>query len=288
MDLVRDSWHRLLNKIGWVTILAVVLFLAIVVISIAAPLITPYEPARGTIVLRHSAPSASHLLGTDHLGRDLLTRILYGGRTSLLISFSAVSLGLLIGGTLGLLAGYFRDKLIDTLIMRATDVALAFPSILLAIVLVSFLGFSKQNLIIAIGIPIIPGYIRITRSVVISLAEEDFPTAALALGASDIRIIFRHLLPNCIGPLIVYSTIYIGRTILSEAGLSFIGLGIQSPEISWGVLTAEGRAYLRSYPILALAPGFAIMLTAFCTNLFGDGLRDFLDPKVVQNVIKDQ
>lgn len=279
--MARGSWHRLLGKIGWVTIVMAALLVAIVVAVIAAPLITNYSPERGSIILRHSAPSAEHLLGTDHLGRDLFTRIVYGGRTSLVIGFSAVIIGLLVGGSLGLVSGFFKGKLLDTLIMRATDVAMSFPSILLAIVLVTFLGFSTVNIIIAIGLPIVPGFIRITRSVTITLTESDFPTAARALGASDLRIMFRHLLPNCVGPLIVYSTMYVGRAILTEAGLSFIGLGIQSPDVSWGVLASEGRAYLRSYPLLALAPGFAIMLTTFCTNLVGDGLRDFLDPKTI-------
>ncbi|MEX2355683.1 MAG: ABC transporter permease [Thermaerobacterales bacterium] len=257
---------------------ALVLF-GVIVLSLAAPWIAPFGASDGSLSRMLEMPSAEHRLGTDHLGRDMLSRILYAGRLSLGIGFGALLFGLTVGGGLGLITGYFGGR-IDGFFMRGIDVMMSFPEILFAIMIVSVLGFSTTNVVIAIGFGAIPSFARLTRSLVMHIQGEDFTMAARSLGAGDLRIIGKHVIPNIVSPLIVFCSLALGRAILAEAGLSFIGLGIQSPDTSWGVLVAEGRQYLRSYPHLSVLPGLAIMVTVFCLNILGDSLRDALDPRL--------
>lgn len=224
-------------------------------------------------------PSSQYWFGTDGMGRDIFLRIVHGTRTSLFVGLISVGIALTVGGSLGAIAGYYGGSL-DYVIMRALDVLLAVPSILLAITIVSALGSSLINLMIAVGISNIPGFARVVRANVLSIKDQEFIEAAKAIGARDYQIILQHVLPNCMAPIIVYSTLNIAGAIMATAGLSFIGLGVKPPKPEWGSMLSEGRAYMRDHLHVVLFPGLAIMLTILSLNLLGDGLRDALDPKL--------
>ncbi len=226
-------------------------------------------------------PSKDYWLGTDPFGRNTLSRLIYGARISLLIGISAVSLSVVIGGLLGSLAGYYGGRL-DNIIMRFMDVFLAVPSILLAIAIVSSLGSDLQFLVIAIALPSVPGFSRITRAAVMGVRDQEFIEAANAVGANDFRIISRHVLPNCMAPLIVQGTLSMAGAILSTAGLSFIGLGIQPPVPEWGNMLSEGRQFITTDPFYSAVTGITIVIVILSLNILGDGLRDALDPKLKQ------
>jgi len=275
----RGSWLRKHAAL----IVSGALFIAILVVTVGAPLFTSFDPTRATVTQRFQAPSSERIFGTDHLGRDLFSRVLYGGRISLLVGASSTLFGLVLGFALGATAAYVGGA-VDNLIMRFVDLVLIFPYLLIAILIVSILGFSVQNVIIAIGLSAFPGYARLARGLVLGLVENDFVVAAKGLGANDLRIVIMHILPNCVSTLVVYSSLYFGRAILAEAGLSFIGLGIQPPDASWGVLVADGKRYLRTFPYLALLPGFAVMLTVLSANILGDAIRDRLDPRLARQL----
>ncbi len=264
------------NKFAMVG-LGVILFLFIV--AIFADFIAPYGYAEQDLANTFSWPSAAHWLGTDKLGRDVLSRLIYGARESLAIGFLSVIMAAAIGMTLGALAGYYGGW-VDTLLMRFLDIYQAVPTILFSMVLATALGPSTRNTIIALGISTIPQHARIIRSQFMTCRDEEYIEAAVATNASDFEIIVRHILPNAIAPSLVQITMSLGLSILAGSTLSFLGLGAQPPSPEWGAMISEGRNYLTNYPYLALAPGVCIMITVLSFNLLGDGLRDALDPKL--------
>ncbi|MGA7615322.1 MAG: ABC transporter permease [Thermoanaerobaculia bacterium] len=252
--------------------------LALIVVALAAPVIAPYDPDVQQTRLRLEGPSHAHPLGLDDLGRDVLSRVIWGARVSLRVGFSVVLLAASLGIFLGALAGYAGGWL-DTIIMRFSDVLLAFPGILLAIALVAVLGPSLNNVILALATIGWVGYARLTRGQVLKIREMEYVTAAKALGARPHRILLRHVLPNVINPVIVMATLGLAGAILAEAALSFLGLGVQPPTPSWGAMLTAGRRYLGIANHLAIYPGIAIMLAVMGLNFLGDGLIDALDPK---------
>ncbi|HEY0788902.1 MAG TPA: nickel transporter permease [Thermoanaerobaculia bacterium] len=252
--------------------------IALVVVALAAPLIAPHDPNWQETARRLEGPSKEHPLGLDDLGRDVLSRVVYGARVSLRVGFSVVVLASTVGILLGAIAGYFGGK-VDTAIMRLSDVLLAFPGILLAIALVAVLGPSLNNVVLALSVIGWVGYARLVRGQILKVRQMEFVTAAEALGARSPRIIFHHLLPNVLSPVIVMATLGLAGAILAEAALSFLGLGVQPPTPSWGAMLTTGRQYLGLANHLAIYPGIAIMLAVMGLNFLGDGLIDALDPK---------
>ena len=274
-----EVWRRL--KRNKMAILGLILITTMIAIAIFANVIADYE----TVVIKQNlsnrlqAPSMSHILGTDEFGRDIFARLIHGARVSLKVGVLAVGISIVIGGALGAIAGYYGGHL-DNIIMRIMDIFLAVPSILLAIAIVSALGPNLINLMVAISISSIPGYARIVRASVLSIRDQEYVEAAKAIGASDARIILKHIIPNSLAPVIVQGTLGVAGAILSVAGLSFIGLGIQPPAPEWGSMLSGGRQYLRYAWWVTTFPGLAIMITILSLNLLGDGLRDALDPRL--------
>jgi peptide/nickel transport system permease protein len=257
------------------------IFLGLVaLLSLLAPLLAPHDPIETNLSQRLVPPGTpGYLLGADDLGRDILSRLIWGGRISLLIGFSAVLAAMVAGVLIGLVAGYFGGRL-DALIMRLVDILMAFPALLLAITIVASLGPGLRNSMLAVSIVGIPFYVRIVRSSVLSLREQEFSHAARLTGATHLRILARHILPNSLAPLIVASTLDVGFFIMAAAGLSFLGLGAQPPTAEWGVMLSQGRQFIRNAPHLSIVPGMAIFLVVLALNLVGDGLRDALDPRL--------
>lgn len=270
-------WKRL--KRNKMAMLGLVIIIILFLTAIFAGYIAPYSYEEQDLLNMFQKPSSNHLFGTDEFGRDIFSRVVYGSRISLQVGFIAVGISLVVGGLLGAVAGYYGGNF-DNVIMRLMDILLAVPQILLAIAIVAALGPSLANLMIAVGISSIPQYARIVRASVLSIRGQEFIEAAKAVGSSDLRIIFRHIIPNSLAPIIVQATIGVAIAILTAAGLSFIGLGIQPPVPEWGAMLSGGRNYIRDYPHMTLYPGLAIMITIFALNLLGDGLRDALDPKL--------
>jgi len=273
----KDFWRRFRrNRVA----LASLIFLVILVlVALLAPWLAPYDPYLGDMPNALQGPSQEHWLGTDELGRDILSRIIYGARISLRVGFLAVAIAKTAGVILGSLAGYY-GRWVDNLIMRFMDIMLAFPSLLLAIAFMVVLGKGVENAIIAIAIVSVPEYARIVRGSVLSVKENTYIEAARAIGNSDLRIIFRHILPNVLAPIIVRGTLGISTAILDTAALGFLGLGVQPPYAEWGSMLGAGRSYLFNAPHLVTFPGIAITLTVMAFNLLGDGLRDALDPRL--------
>ena len=259
-------------------ILALVLVVLILGVAIFCGLIAPYDPNKQDYNAFLEGPSVAHWLGTDHLGRDLLSRLMYGSRVALMVGFGAVGFAMVCGVTLGLLAGYSRGFL-DDAIMRVVDAILAFPSVMLALGIMAALGPGLTTIIIAIGIADMPLFARLTRSQVLSVRERDFVTAALAMGARAPRIILRHILPHILGPVIALATLQVGHAILIEAVLSFLGLGVQPPTASWGAILKSGFDYLELAPWISAFSGLAILLTVLGITLLEDALREQMDPK---------
>src|SRR5690554_4310410 len=260
-------------------VVGAIILVIIIGMAIFAPYVTPYDPAKQNIRNRLQGPSKEHPFGTDQFGRDTYTRVVYGARLSLRVGFLAISLALVVGCFLGLVAGYYGGWL-DMLIMRIIDIMLALPGFLLALSIVAALGPGLENVIMAIGISYIPSFARMMRSSVLATRELDYVDAAQALGASDWRIIFQHILPNSISPIIVLTTLSMAGAILSAAGLSFLGMGAQPPTPEWGSMIATARPFIRASHWAVTVPGLAIFITVMCLNLVGDGLRDALDPRL--------
>ena len=261
-------------------ILAGSLVLLLFLIALLAPFISPHDPIAVNADNAYLPPlSPSHLLGTDELGRDLFSRVLWGARVSLPVAFVAVAVGLVAGGVIGLISGYFGG-VIDLLLMRLVDALLAFPALILAIAMVAALGPDLRNAMIAIGIVAIPVYARLVRALVLQLKHVEFIAASRSLGATPLRLIVRHMIPNLLNPIIVQVSLSAGFAILAEATLSFLGLGAQVPTPDWGQMINSGATYLANDPWLAIVPGAAISVTVFSFNLLGDSLRDALDPRL--------
>lgn len=272
-------WIRLRKSKA--AMLGLIIFGTIALIAILAGFMFDYE----TVVIAQNIderllpPGGEHLLGTDSYGRDILARVVYGARISLIIGITTVTVALSIGCLIGALAGFYGGWL-DNIVMRIMDVFLSIPSLLLAIAVVASLGPGIVNIMIAVGVAIIPGYSRVMRATILSIRNKEYIEAARAVGTGDFRIIYRHILPNSIGPVIVQATLGVGDIIITAASLSFLGLGIQPPAPEWGAMLSEGREYIRYLPHLVIFPGLSIMITVLSLNLLGDGLRDALDPRL--------
>ena len=272
-----DAWSRLTrNRVAMAGGLIVVL---LVVVGAGAAHLAPYDPSAQELARTLATPSRAHILGTDALGRDILSRLMYGAGISLRIGFLGTLIACLIGTALGLVSGYYGGKL-DTLLMRLVDIQLAFPGLLLALCIVAIIGPGLENVIVAVGIFGIPTFARVTRGQILTLKQQDYVSAARMLGARDRRIMFRYMLPNAMAPIIVVATFSIATAILTAASLSFLGLGAQPPTPEWGAMLSDGREYLVIAPHVVIFPGLAILITVLAFNLFGDGLRDALDPRL--------
>jgi peptide/nickel transport system permease protein len=276
-SLAGDAFRRLRRNPG--AMVGLVALAAIILLALLAPVIAPYDPiAQDTTAIR-AAPSRQHFFGADNFGRDVFSRVLYGGRMSLPVGFVAIVIGAVIGVSLGLIAGYYGGA-IDATIMRFVDVMLAFPGILLAMAIVAILGTSLFNLMLAVGISAMPEYTRVVRGSVLSARETEYVTAARVIGAPDRSLIARHIFPNILPPVIVLATLGIAGAIILGSTLSFLGLGIKPPQPEWGNMLSDGRSMIRHSWWVSFFPGLAIMVTVLAINLLGDGLRDALDPRL--------
>ena len=280
----RARRRRLLRKRFFrrpMAVAGLVVVLGFVTAAIFAPLLAPYGAGATDFNALLAHPSGKHLLGTDYLGRDILSRTLWGARASIQAGFFATMLALVVAVPIGMVAGYYRGW-VDTVVARVTDVLLAFPFLILAVGLAAILGPSLLNATLALGIAAVPPLIRVSRGEMLALREEDYVPAAIANGAGDGTIIFRHILPNMTSTLIVQATVTIPAAIVGEAVLSFLGLGVQPPTPSWGTMLQDAQSYLTQAPRLAVYPGLAIVLAALAFNVLGDGLRDILDPRTTR------
>lgn len=281
MDKRREKIGKFIHllfkrKVVLIGVFGVAFFL---ILAVAAPIIAPYDPNKVDFAASLAKPSLSHLLGCDIHGRDVLSRIIYGTRVSLIIGVFAVMIACAIGSVLGMIAGYFGG-IVDDIITRLTEAIRAIPQVILAMALTAVFGGGIRNLAIILGISNMAAYIRMMRGQVLSVKQSDYIMASKLQGVSSIGIMFKHLLPNCLSPIIVLMTQQVGGTILAESGLSFLGLGISAPTATWGTMVSEGRNYLLNNPVLSLAPGICVALLVICLNLFGDGIRDALDPRL--------
>ncbi len=276
-----NRWSRFLKRFlrSRNVMVGAILLGAVIILVALAPQISPYGPTQQFRRHRLQPPKSEFLLGTDNLGRDILTRILYGGRVSLQVGIVSVAIGATLGTFFGLVAGYIGSWS-DALIMRFIDMMLAFPGILLALVIIAVLGRNLQNVMIAVGLSSIPVYTRVVRGSTLSVKQYDFIIAAQALGASSGRVMTRHILPNVLAPIIVVATNGVAGAIIAGAALSFLGLGQQPPDPEWGLMLNEGREFIRVAAWVTTYPGLAIMITVLAINLLGDGLRDILDPRL--------
>ncbi len=275
-----EVWHRLKKNKGAMIGLAIIVMLALV--AIFADLLVDYEKdvIGMTLKDRLQHPSKAHIMGTDDLGRDIFARLLYGSRFSLSVGVVAVAIAVVAGVILGAFAGYYSGGIVEDIIMRFTDIFAAVPNMLMAIVIVSALGANTMNLMISVGVTSIPQFVRTTRAAVLTVTGQEYIESARAIGESETKIIFKHILPNCLSPIIVRVTLRVSSAIISASSLSFLGLGVHARNPEWGSMLSTGRAYLRGYSYMTLFPGLAIMLTVLAFNMVGDGLRDALDPKL--------
>lgn len=271
--IMRILFGRKLSLFG------IVIILLTLITAIFAPLLAPYDPYKTDMNVVLQPPSSQHILGTDPAGRDTLSRLIYGARTSMIVGVAAVFLSAVVGLTLGTIAGYFGG-IYSVIIMRLTDVSMSFPFLLLAMTMAALLGSGLRNVILALTFGLVAGYTRLMYGQVLSVKVNDYIMALRSIGISNGRMMLRHILPNCFPPLIVFITMMIGSTILVEASLSFLGVGIVPPTASWGGMVNQGYRHILTLPILSTIPGVAIMLVVFAFNMVGDGLRDALDPRL--------
>ncbi len=264
------------NKLG---VLGALLVVLVILLAIFAPIISPYTPEEMNMLYKRQAPQKSFIFGTDKFGRDIFSRIIYGSRVSLTVGIISVGIGVFFGIILGLYSGY-TGSIIDNIIMWFMDMLMSFPSILLALVVITVLGSSLENTMIAIGITYVPTFTRIVRGSVMEVKDQEFVEAAEAIGSGESKILFKHILPNVMAPIIVQATLALSGAILTEATLSFLGLGVQPPMPSWGAMLSDSRSYMELAPWTVIFPSLAIMFSVLGFNILGDGLRDVLDPKL--------
>lgn len=276
---LKSIWFR--YKKNKLAMLGLILLVFLIAIAVFAPLFADYEEdaISQNMKVRLQSPNNKHIFGTDQYGRDLFARIIFGARVSLSIGLITIALSLTVGAIIGSVSGYYGGR-IDDVLMRIMDVFLAIPQMLMAISIVAALGPGIFNLLIAMSISSVPRFARIVRSSILSIKDQEFIEAARACGTRDRRIIFKHIIPNAIGPIIVQATLSIAGTIIAISGLSFLGLGIKAPMPEWGSMLAEGKAQMRYYPYIVIIPGLSIVFTVMALNLMGDGLRDALDPRL--------
>lgn len=272
-----DVWKRLCQN--RMAVFGMVILLIVVVMALLAPVIAPYHYDDQNYEETFEHPSSKHIMGTDKYGRDIFSRVVYGARVSLKIGFISLLGGAFVGCILGAVAGFLGGK-IDTIIMRGCDILMSIPRTVLAISIATTLGTGLTNAMIAVAISSVPSFARVVRASTLTVKDQEFIEAADAIGASNARIIRKHILPNVLAPIIVQATLGVGTAIILAASLSFLGLGIEPPTPEWGAMLSSGREYMRDYSYMVIFPGFAIMLTVLSLNLFGDGLRDALDPKL--------
>lgn len=275
--LWRDALHQLALNKG--AIAGAILFVLIVFMAFTAGMIAPYDPIKLNPIESLQSPSLHHLMGTDQFGRDILSRVIFGARVSVAMGLVAVAISVTTGAVLGLISGYYLGA-VDMVVMRLVDVMLAFPGILLALVVIAILGPNLSSAMIAVGVSGMPPFIRVVRGSVLALREREYVEAARVTGARNARIIFRHIMPNVLAPVIVLATLGIPGAIISGAALSFLGLGIKPPTADWGAMLNNGRSFLNTAWWLSTFPGLAIVVMVMAINLFGDGLRDALDPRL--------
>jgi len=275
------EWHRFLRVFfgRGVVIFGAVILVILIFTAIAAPLLTRYDPTRQYLKETLAPSSTQHPLGTDFLGRDTLSRLIYGSRISLLIAMGAITIAAFVGVIAGLIAGFYGSW-VSAVIMRCVDALMSFPMILLALILAALLGGGLVNVMIAIGVALVPVYARLMCGQVLATREQDYILAGRAMGSSNFRLMSRHILANSFPPIIVLITMQVGTAILAEAGLSYLGIGITPPTPSWGSMVSDGFPYLLTNPLLSFVPGVAIMIVVFAFNMVGDGLRDTLDPRL--------
>ncbi len=282
VEYYKMIWKRLKkNKAAVVGGILIIVFIILSILGTdtIGPHVFKNDPTHIVLKDKLQKPSAEHWFGTDNYGRDIFTRLIYGMKYTLFIGFTSVAIGGIIGVVLGIVAGYFGGW-IDTIIMRIMDVLLAFPGILLALAIVSVLGASLQNMIIAVSIYSVPAFARIVRGSTLSVRKLEYIDAIRALGATNGRIIFKHILPNVMSPIIVQATLRIATAVLTASGLSFLGLGVQPPDPEWGAMMSEGKNFMREHPHVIMFPGMMVVIVVLAFNIFGDGLRDALDPKM--------
>ena len=275
--MLSQTWRGV--KYNKMAMVGLVLIILLIIMALFADFIAPYGVDDQDLAQKFQPPSAAHLFGTDDFGRYVFSRVIYGSRYSLAIGACAAVLSAAVGMLVGALAGFYGGKT-DNVLMRLIDIMLAIPSTLLGISIVAALGNGIRNVIIAVAIGAVPAYARIVRASILSVKEQEYIEAARSIGASDLRIIMRHILPNCLAPIIVQITMSVAKAILEASALSFIGLGVQPPSAEWGAMLSAARPYFRSYWWVMTFPGLAIMMIIFGLNLFGDGLRDALDPRL--------
>lgn len=276
ISLTQEVLKRLLrNKMAMT---GLVILVVVLLMSILAPLIVPYDYAAQNYKERFVSPSWEHPFGTDNFGRDIFTRVLYGGRYTLYIAFMVTSVAAVAGALIGLFAAYYPKT--DNLLMRIIDIFMGIPQMMMCVSIIAALGGSMKNMMIALIVTATPEFARIMRAQVLTLKDQEFVEAARSIGCSDLRIMFRHILPNAMAPIIVQYTLGAVNTILMSAALSFVGMGVQPPTPEWGLMISAGRAFLRDYWFVAILPGVAIIVASYALNLLGDGLRDALDPRL--------